>query len=360
MQALKEVQTRLDAPVLPERSVWYSFYYTDRVLKILEGKSNRKTGLTQDEVATLFVHDKEAHSSTDNFRSVDGVLWHYGTIEALKTKTGLIIKNRNCCSRGFAHCTEPPLIHYRLDIGLFPHTYMTMQTLEVIDHVKQSQDERPATLVSVRDHDKTKYYLNAYDEGRPFLAELKEPCKTVAEAFQSMQPKEVRIAKQIGLTVYRQGELFFIPTDVKPDTPDIKRSYQVECVYSWFECELCGAKSEYDWHPIFCSWENAPEKQKNCKGSSANMIKFKRLGYYLTPKPLIPILNREFNKYEESNHEATRLARAHINGKYGKVYWVVQGIVRHPEHKPLKLGYKQWFIVVQNRVTRSYTTIGID
>lgn len=40
-------------------------------------------------------------------RDGTGVLWHYNTREAIRTANGLIIRNHECWSAGFAHCSPP-------------------------------------------------------------------------------------------------------------------------------------------------------------------------------------------------------------------------------------------------------------
>lgn len=40
-------------------------------------------------------------------RDGSGQLYHYNTLEAIRTRNGLVINNRQCWSRGFAHCTPP-------------------------------------------------------------------------------------------------------------------------------------------------------------------------------------------------------------------------------------------------------------
>lgn len=50
-------------------------------------------------------------------RDGHGQLWHYRTLEAIRTYNGLIINNRQCWSRGFAHCSTPRHTDYSLPIG---------------------------------------------------------------------------------------------------------------------------------------------------------------------------------------------------------------------------------------------------
>jgi hypothetical protein len=47
----------------------------------------------------------------------------------------------------------------------------------------------------------------------PFLAKLPVPVRTIAEAYDSLKPEEVKAAETAGQTVPRQGEWFFLPVD---------------------------------------------------------------------------------------------------------------------------------------------------
>lgn len=50
----------------------------------------------------------------------------------------------------------------------------------------------------------------------PFLVELKAPAKTIKEAYAALKPQEVIEAEAQGLEVKRQGEWFFVPTNLSP------------------------------------------------------------------------------------------------------------------------------------------------
>lgn len=308
-------------------------YYcaTERVKAVLEGRSKRRKGFTQDEVATLFMFDYECESGTGNFYSEMGILTHYRTVEAIKTYNSEIISNRDCWSRGFARCSPPPLTDYRLNLTLIGNAVRTQQdlrTIEIIDHVEESQQNRPATLLTValeyykgewdsakaeevkETYREKRYLLNAFDDSGAFVAELKKPCTNVKEAFESMKPKIVKLAQAIGLEVKRQGELFFIPTDVKTSqVVDLQKRTKEECVYVYFVCRKCGIQ-----HKATCTWEekddtvihpsfywSAPphvtEQQANCDGKSEDMEKRLRLGFKYSPYPQIG----------DKNHTATRL-----------------------------------------------------
>ncbi|MFZ3376224.1 MAG: hypothetical protein WA183_11785 [Chthoniobacterales bacterium] len=62
-----------------------------------------------------------------------------------------------------------------------------------------------------------RYLLSAIDEGSYFVSELSLPAKSIREAFALLKPREVRKAEAKGATVLRQGEWFFIATEIKTD-----------------------------------------------------------------------------------------------------------------------------------------------
>lgn len=67
-------------------------------------------------------------------------------------------------------------------------------------------------------HHRWSYYLSGFDheEARPlyFFAELPRGSKpaTVAEAYEALKPDPVRLAEQMGRPIFRQGDIFGVPT----------------------------------------------------------------------------------------------------------------------------------------------------
>lgn len=67
-------------------------------------------------------------------------------------------------------------------------------------------------------HHRWAYYLSGFDheEARPlyFFAELPRGSKpaTVAEAYEALKPDPVRLAEQMGRPIFRQGDIFGVPT----------------------------------------------------------------------------------------------------------------------------------------------------
>jgi hypothetical protein len=130
-----------------------------------------------------------------------------------------------------------------------------------------------------------------------FLVELPRACTTITEAYEMLKPDEVKAAEAKGLTVLRQGEFFFIPTDAKFEpTQRELRSYEREE----------NGKTHENMPGILQAGDNSP--------------------------------NRSTLFHKESGH--------------------VSGTVTHDgrEHAPLKL--KGWYRAVPNTSTQSFTLRG--
>jgi len=265
----------------------------EHIQKVLEGKSKRRVFPCQEDVATLFEFGYNCRTKTENFRSEEGFLWHYYTIEAIKTYKGTIISNRDCYSRGFARCTKP-IYQYEINLSLLRQMLthpLQMKTIEVLD------DDEWAILFRVKHNQKWEYYLNARDN-MWYVARLRKPCKTIKEAFESMIPDEVKRAMNQGRRVERQGELFFVESNEIPTSILVGRREKVEY------------------------------------GPRRYSIKF----------PLILF----------TRHTATRV------GYTESSKCLVKGIVRHPEHGMLKLGWMTWFRAYRNIVDESVSEVGGD
>jgi len=71
------------------------------------------------------------------------------------------------------------------------------------------------TLFKFVDEDgKATYWLCALDEQNYFCAQLPTEANTVHKAFEALKPQEVQDYEAQGKTAKRQGEWFFIPTDL--------------------------------------------------------------------------------------------------------------------------------------------------
>ena len=277
-----------------------------KVCNVLLGYSKQRKGFTQDEVAELFLKDYECESGTGNFYNEKGILWHYQTIEAIKTKAGKIINNLDCWNRGFARCTTPN----RTDADINLTTFRQFVNC-------RNQELREITLVDKKGSAvlfkwRMRYFLNATDEQR-FIVELVQPSKTIDEAYESMKPNDVKRAERfgyneknlLGLKVERQGDFFFIPTPNVTDSD--MQTIDKAIMHKTYEKDYSDDQ------------------------------------FYLVNERLFPELELG------SRHTVTRL------GKLGR-HTYVKGIVRHPQHRSLKLG-DIWHLVAKNVVKDSISVV---
>lgn len=334
--------------------------------KIVEGHAHRKHG-TQQQVANLFglgIDNMQSKATerdysgkskpAKNFYSEDGILWHYQTVEAVRTHKGVVISNRECWERGFARCSKPRNVSVRLDLTTISNFSIERRNIEILD----TQDEHDATLFRSGD----RYFVNASDDRQRYVAELIRPCTTLKEAYESMKPRSVIVAEMLHLEVKRQGELFFIPVNTryvkvfgKPKITDLRKRTKSECVHVYFQCRKCGLKhqaSTYEEtektvvHPRFSLGipKNITDEQANCKGSYEDMEKRLRLAFKYSMYPNIIVRDSE-GRPLETRHHATRIG-------YMGNYTVVKGVMRHLEHTSLNLG-SQWHVIVKNTVKRA-------
>jgi hypothetical protein len=176
--------------------------------------------MAQQNVADLFGLGIDGkRTASDNFSSENGVLMHYRTIEAIRLADGTVIKNRECWSRGFAHCSTPShnvkcymnLTSIANAIGRF-----NLSEIKIIE----DDDDSNSIVFSHED----RYFL----DGGSFVVELMEPCQSVKEAYESMKPITVKKAELEGLEVKRQGEIFFIPIEDKIIVTNIRKMEHLE------------------------------------------------------------------------------------------------------------------------------------
>ncbi len=223
--------------------------------KIVSGIS-KATVLTQDQVAHLFglgidgkrsgFHQKEGYGIETHFRSENGILWHYSTIEAIRTKQGKIIKNRECWGGGYAHCSSPRNIDYHMDLTTaashFGISDDDLRDIQVID----AKDGNWSDDVLYRIGDQ--YFINGHDDNSRFVSELSTKPSSLKQAFEELKPEIARKAKSHGLEVKRQGELFFVPISDKTyfgklKITDIQVRAKERIMRTWSQCTRCGTKS---------------------------------------------------------------------------------------------------------------------
>jgi len=234
-----------------------------------------------------------------NFYCENGILYHYRSIEAVKTKDGKIISNLDCWNRGFAHCTKPSKTDAQINLTTFKNFAYTIDDEELRDIVVLEVEGWNTTLFTWDG----RYFLNDDDEQR-YMVELTKPCNTIKEAKQSMKPEGVKNAESalFGLEVKRQGDLFFIPTPL--------RDKDMETI----DKIITHRELEYDY------------------GTDSDVVVTKRI------KPEI---------FDDSRHTSTRVGKI-------KTQVYAKGFVRHPQHRALRLG-EVWYLVLKNIVKATVT-----
>lgn len=209
----------------------------------------------QDEVLASWLKGQERRTQSGNFEGhVNGdgsaVLMHYRTMEAVRTKSGLVLANSQCWAAGFAKCTPPSAVElwnhaYNHDTGTYEKTTVRRRKeaaaslpLDLLGSLPGTPSWREIVKVTehrgeawrdqcylVRYSDKTGAFVgmdhNPDDKRTQWFAfkltaaEMRR-CKAPKDALLLLKPKPVLAAEAAGLRVRRQGEWFFVPTEAKP------------------------------------------------------------------------------------------------------------------------------------------------
>jgi len=171
----------------------------------------------------------------------------------------------------------------------------------------------------------------------PFLVKLPNEVKTIAQAYESLKPKEVKAAERKKTEVLRQGEWFFIKTR-RPKMPKLnakeKRAYNLMLKQlkenKWVDEEPIGEILGLD-----LSWNshNRTDQEKY------------RIFIDKIPAP------RELQAGPNRPNEVSQ-------GILVKKVWYVSGTVSHTgrEHKDLEL--KGWYRAIPNTAQNSWTITG--
>lgn len=187
-----------------------------------------------------------------------------------------------------------------------------------------------------------KYYLSSIDTGAKgrggyFLAELPEKVSSVEEAFEALFPEGL----DPNTPHVRQGEFFFVPTDMK--TKDLA---PVDVLVDWgFYNYALGAAVPF---PRFRTKIEAEERLRleNARGDA-----FASIGIHRFPIKDQNNLARHFNNIGTGNPHNVREIRCVGDAIF------VRGSVRHPQHKIVNLG-DTWHRVYVNRAVRSFSASG--
>jgi len=168
------------------------------------------------------------------------------------------------------------------------------QTIEL----KSIAEKSKALLITIRASGYFSQYLIGMDEGSPYVVPVRRSLKTAEEALDWLMPNIVKEAVAQGLTVLRQGDWYFIPTNRKPKRcPD--------------SSQIAGS---------------APSLRVNTLYNGAFLV------YNST----------------QTRHRGTQVCYQSIQGLPGPAP-LVKGKVTAPNHKPLYLN--DWHIGVRNRST---------
>jgi hypothetical protein len=216
------------------------------VCKTIIGKSKRKH-FAQDDVAILFgvgIDDKSSPSG--NFSSENGILTHYSTIEAIRANDGKIISNRQCWSRGFAKCSLPKNVYMSMDLTALIESLFVPET-----HIKEisivDKDKNGNVLFKYND----KYFINGVDSGNAnrynrtrYISELRGKPQSLKEAYEDLKPIDVKNAERYEQKVERQGELFFIKSQIQITYSNVQKRVKIPCVFVQHKCKVCGVKGD--------------------------------------------------------------------------------------------------------------------
>jgi len=134
-------------------------------------------------------------------------------------KCNSFLKPSNVAIRHVSHTWICPRVAYPMveddavvfwagECGLGGHNHG--QSIEVVD------TSESGLVVGIRAGITGRNFLVAKDDGHPFATALPRKIKTVQDAFDWLVPKFVRDAYILGKDVKRQGDWFFVPSDVDP------------------------------------------------------------------------------------------------------------------------------------------------
>lgn len=344
-----------------------------KVCKILANESKAKV-LTQGEVADLFkmgIYDKE--SANGNYYSesvilengIAGKLVHYSTTEAIRTVNGLVIANSECWSSGWAKCSigwanvdlRLPLSTLRRDIDIDD-----LLNLEIV----QNDAIKEVMLIKTGDI----YILFGRDENdnSSYMAQLPHKAETVFEGLQSLKPKIVQQAFDKDLTVKRQGDIFFVPTDMEIVGQDnyVAKWYSLEKpIYGSFYTERFNdfvvkkfnIKYEFDkrWNDDdFYEKSRAVQKyiRENITNTHSRVPLYKLLVEFAKSNKASVIVKEErHNQIFDTNHITESLKKVG-----DKVF--VKGKITHTNRQHTHLVLDDWHEVAQNLAVQTWQVNG--
>lgn len=192
------------------------------------------------------------------------------------------------------------------------------------------------------------YMISGYDENEDpplyFMAQLPRKPKNYQDALEILKPKSVKEAEKLGLSVLRQGDMFFIPTPyTKEDLikMDATISDEVEIPREAFV-----GRRMFTWGE---SW------------SDGQVVKMET--YRMADGRELPVDDEGMINWTETRkrglygtaHTADQIAYLPDGTQFAR------GVVHHdpvnilneqrePDHQPLKLPGRKWYLVARNTV----------
>lgn len=180
-------------------------------------------------------------------------------------------------------------------------------------------------------------FLSAFDhnESRPcyFLCELPPTgAMTVEEAFEALAPAEVKRAREAGLDVLRQGDIFAIPTSLT--TREVKRRAIDQTITRY---ERTGVEH---FHP---SIYEAGVGYREDVTRTVERDRWEHVPYAVKTVRMEPLLG--------TNHVATEQATTSDGDTYARGVLRHRPAFREPDHAQIKLGDgRTWYRIIKNTV----------
>jgi hypothetical protein len=168
----------------------------------------------------------------------------------------------------------------------------------------------------------------------PFLVKLPQPVKTIAEAYEVLEPVAVKTAKALGKQVERQGEWFFIPSE-NPPLPELSEKEKELKEYSALI------------NNIYRGTEKAKVKNLLIKAYGSNVLE-------------------ELANVEKTDVDVKRtvLKAGPNRPNYAEKGITIEGIsyvsgkVSHAGREHRDINLKNWYIATPNTAVESFTITG--
>ncbi len=184
--------------------------------KILIGKSKRETGLTNDHVHVLWSIGRSAYNHDQTLHSIDGRLYSYGALIAVRCTDGSVLIN----SDRYSYTTErhkPTYTRFGDGVDVVRVSFHTLTRIYSISYpfrelkcvrITDCNNESHSAILEYENH----YVLKSRDESGEFIIDFGfNAVKNVEDAIKRLLPSEIKYRDDIDCK--RQGEWFFVPVD---------------------------------------------------------------------------------------------------------------------------------------------------